>query len=404
MKKATIKIPKEKTLSPEGKPKKKRLLGIELMRGLAAFAVVFAHSGDKTWGEISRGVLILRSFFSFHVSFFLAISFYFLIRKFAYTDQGLAPQMNLKTRIQRLVVPYAIWSAIYLAFRTAFFLMEGNNKRLLKLYGDLTSSIFLGGASYHLYFLPMLMVGTLTFYVLNKTMKVWRKPWNMLSILGLLAAGVLANLIILLTNNQFNLGPNIAFQSFFNWLKIDPHVNIPLRLITVSLVWSSMCIPYIAIALLFNHLQICSTQIDGKNKISNSENLRNSYFFITISTAIFLVATFFMDFSDPYRFIQKPVIAFSLVGLALSLSYTFFANSSNLRSVVEHLGKCSFGIYLIHPIVIRLTRLGLEFIYPKLLNGVSIPSVIVISLISFLISWFLISRIACNNYASRYLM
>ena len=46
MKKETMEIPKEKTLSPEGKPNKKRLLGIELMRGIAAYAVVLAHSGD----------------------------------------------------------------------------------------------------------------------------------------------------------------------------------------------------------------------------------------------------------------------------------------------------------------------------------------------------------------------
>ena len=52
------------------KRSRKRLIGVELLRGLAVFAVVLSHSGDGSWGEISDNVIVLRSWFSFHVPFF----------------------------------------------------------------------------------------------------------------------------------------------------------------------------------------------------------------------------------------------------------------------------------------------------------------------------------------------
>lgn len=48
-----------------------RLLGVDLFRGIAAYAVVFVHSGDESLGlPISQEAIFLRMLFYFAVPFF----------------------------------------------------------------------------------------------------------------------------------------------------------------------------------------------------------------------------------------------------------------------------------------------------------------------------------------------
>jgi peptidoglycan/LPS O-acetylase OafA/YrhL len=61
---------------------KPQLLGVDLVRGISAYAVVFVHSGDETLGlPISQDAVTLRLYCYFAVPFFLATAFYFLISK-----------------------------------------------------------------------------------------------------------------------------------------------------------------------------------------------------------------------------------------------------------------------------------------------------------------------------------
>jgi peptidoglycan/LPS O-acetylase OafA/YrhL len=150
-----------------------RLLGIELMRGVAVFAVVLSHSGDGTWGEMTTGVEYLRELFSFHVPFFLAVSFYFLSQKLVSNQGSSYPPSSLRRRCQRILIPYIVWSIIYVFIRCVFFVVDGDYNKLSKLLDDFSSLVFLGGASYHLYFLPLLLCGTITFYVVSLLNNRW---------------------------------------------------------------------------------------------------------------------------------------------------------------------------------------------------------------------------------------
>lgn len=103
----------------------KRLLGINLCRGFAAYAVVLVHSGDETLGlPISQEAIYLRMLFYFAVPFFLATSFYFLTAK---------PEIDTSkrfwsSRVDRIVIPYITWTLIYLLFRSFFFFQSKQNK------------------------------------------------------------------------------------------------------------------------------------------------------------------------------------------------------------------------------------------------------------------------------------
>jgi len=83
----------------------RRLLGIDLCRGLAAFAVILVHSGDRSWGiPISDSAIQLRHSFYFAVPFFLATSLYF-------TTQKNLSNFTLyfwQKRLKRIIVPYLL--------------------------------------------------------------------------------------------------------------------------------------------------------------------------------------------------------------------------------------------------------------------------------------------------------
>ena len=89
---------------------KQRLLGIDLFRGIAAYAVILVHSGDETWGiPVDQSASEFRHLFYFAVPFFLATSFYFTTSK---------PNINVYrkfwlSRFQRILIPYLVSMLVY---------------------------------------------------------------------------------------------------------------------------------------------------------------------------------------------------------------------------------------------------------------------------------------------------
>ncbi|HCF30704.1 MAG TPA: hypothetical protein DEV81_26715, partial [Cyanobacteria bacterium UBA11049] len=99
--------------------KKQRLTGIDLLRGLAIYAVVILHSDEGIlvkpmgWGAILQ-------FSNFAVPFFLATSFYLIINKLYVSG----PQFPWKTRLTRLLIPYGFWSFVYLLQKSIKYLSK----------------------------------------------------------------------------------------------------------------------------------------------------------------------------------------------------------------------------------------------------------------------------------------
>ncbi len=380
------------TLNAKSPARSGRLLGIEIVRGVAVFAVVLSHSGDGTWGEMSKGVEYLRTFFSFHVPFFLAASFYFLSKKVKSEDASSYSITSLKRRIQRILVPYVIWSLIFLIIRCVFFIIDGDHERIIKIFDDPISILFLGGASYHLYFLPLLICGTVEFYIINKLIK----DWTLFNSLLLSITGWILNFAISATGNQFQLGPNIAFENSFNMFGMAPDDSVLLRLISVSVAWSVTCLPYIGAAIALN----CIDSANRSSLLSITHSKR--YIFLALSILVFLLSTFLIDSSSGLRSFQKVTIAFSLLIASILFSKNIQAiNRASLEYIAVSLGKCTLGIYLIHPVFIRTVRLVLSFLSPNTLQSVSVFSVLLISSVSFLVSWLVVYALSGNKFANR---
>ncbi|HLO86694.1 MAG TPA: acyltransferase [Nostocaceae cyanobacterium] len=355
---------------------KTRLSGIDLFRGIAAYAVVVLHSrpdpslASGYWGA---KLLILANF---AVPFFLAISFYLAIAK-AYSQQKFT---SLKTRFLRLFIPYIFWSCLYLFIRIGKYLISGQIERISGLFSDPVGLMFCGGAAVQLYFLPLLFTGTCLLkpaeFLIQKGIKL---KWLLLIFTG----SILLYELILTTQNGFQIGGNIAFKNlldeFFPTGNINPLVRIP----TIILAWMIRCLPYILLAMILHH-----PSFNSLISRFNSKHITNIYGFLLV---VILIGTQFLPFL-PGAF-REITIAYTSLLLAIYLS-------KNLpeKPIITELGLCSFGIYLMHHLTLEFLFILGAKIYPPLQTAVSITTLLIYSIPGFFLTWLAISKLKQNRY------
>jgi surface polysaccharide O-acyltransferase-like enzyme len=344
--------------------KQQRLTGVDLFRGIAVYAVIILHS-DEGITVLPPGWTPIVQFSYFAVPFFLATSFYLASAKLYASGRF---QLNL--RLQRLLIPYAFWTVFYLAYKAAKYLVDSRPERLFVLFKDPLSLIFCGGAAFHLYFLPLLITGT----VLIKFVELWSKNKIKLKILiYLFAFSLIGYEILLVSGNDFNNISGIAFQSLLNLTLPSGNLNPLLRLILVVLAWTIRCLPYIFLALLLNHPRVARylPKFNRKNAIA--------------LLSIFLTLNIFGHYFLPQG-IEEVIIGYAALLAAIYLSIILPESP-----MILNLGVCSFGIYLIHLLVVESFQMGAKRVYPILLTQPSLFSLLIVVTLTFLISWMLTS-------------
>jgi peptidoglycan/LPS O-acetylase OafA/YrhL len=359
--------------------KQPRLLGVDLCRGLAAYAVVLVHSGDETWKlPISESAIQFRLIFYFAVPFFLAAAFYFLTRR---------SPINIslsfwKSRAQRIIIPYTIWSLIYVALRSIFFLRTHQTDRLADYLHDPLSLVLMGGASYHLYFLPLLLTGTVLLpvakYLVERNVKMG-------SLVALATLGIVYNEIVHATGNEFQLGEDIAFAHFLAAIPKGIWHEIA-RLILVQTAWIAKCAPYMLVALILHRLL---TKLD----FSKGMSARLAIVCFILFSLVTTVGKVILPHS-----LQEVLVAYLLL-----LTGIFGSSSLRETKLAASVGACSFGIYLIHPILMNLVKPLIARGFPGLSQTVSIASMLTFSISSFLLSWLIVSILGRQKRFAKYL-
>lgn len=359
---------------------KPKLLGIELCRGLSTYAVLLVHSGDETWGlPIDSSAITFRLFFYFAVPFFLATAFYFMTTK---PDIGYSSKF-WRSRVERLVIPYTIWSAIFLVSRVIVFTLDNKPDRLQQLLQDPLSIFFLGGASYHLYFLPLLFAGTslvLLMPLLSK-LKVGNYGLVILSVLSIFLYHLLE-----VSGNGFRLGKNVAFQSLLTSWQLNPEQYSWLRLASVEIAWIIKCLPYFFIALTLNQF------------LRDTKSLRSV--FATVGWAIAFVLSDSVGIFLP-GVLQEVLLAYTLLLFSISLSN--YLSVKKIANLAASAGACSFGIYLIHPFVMNIVKPVVGRILPGVTAYITIFSMLMLSIPCFLVSWLVVIYLSRNKLTANYL-
>jgi fucose 4-O-acetylase-like acetyltransferase len=359
----------------------KKLLGIELCRGLAIYTVILDHTGDETWQiPISPSAITFRLLMHFAVPFFLAAAFYFMTAK-----PVVSSSIFWQSRVKRLLVPYILWSFIFFISRVIVYILSRKPERLKELLDDPLSIVFFGGSSYHLYFLPLLITGTFLILLAELLRKNHAKTQDL--IFFTLISVVVYHLIEI-SGNSFQLGQDIAFNASLINFNIDPNKHQILRLFLVELSWLARCLPYLFIALILNKLPQTIKLFEQKK--------------LTLGLLILFILGNILGTMFISRDIRELVLAYLLLIFGISFSSHFRLNTiaSNL---VQSVGECSFGIYLIHPFFINIIKPLLNKVSPEITASVSVYSILVMSTLSFIFSWILVAFIMRQKLASKYL-
>lgn len=360
-----------------GKETKARLIGIDLLRCIAIYAVVVLHS-DESFVVNSPVWSIILQFCSFAVPFFLATSFYLATDRL-YAFGG---NYNLTARLQRLLIPYAVWSVIYILYKVLKYLVAGEFDNLKDLFADPVAIIFFGGAAFHLYFLPLLISGTLLIKGLAYLIQVRIKP-RTLVLLGVLSFFLYE--LILVSGNSFQIGPAIGFQPFIDSVFPMGNANPLLRVILASLALLIRCMPYVVVAAILTHPSI-------RFDLAKS-NIRYAIFFCITFIAINLVGNLFLP--EAFYEVLRGYLALCL---ALSLSTSIKPNF-----LIQSLSACSFGVYLMHLLIVESFGIIGNRLAPTLITQASMMTVLVISIVSLLISWGMTSVLLKRKPVAQYL-
>lgn len=306
-------------------PATERLAGIEWMRGVAAFGVICIHAGLAVHNRTTPAAgFLLQDLFGFALSFFLMTSFFFAIR--AETGPWLPWHEWMQRRAGRLLVPFAFWSAIYLALHVGKLALHHQDNEIEMLFQDPAALVLSGGTSIALYFLPLIFTGLVLIHLLSGALK--RLPSLALA-LGFIVAVVLRGL-------WSHQAPALHLDS--------PSLSqAPLKLFLGFVEFGIRCLPLIfAAALLARH--------------TPSPTTKNAYAFI-IAGAIYLI---FPHFIRPPASATDSVLGVGAFLLGWGLSGLLPASKWAVT-----VGLFSFGVYLVHQVYLELIQLVFPYRAPS---------------------------------------
>jgi len=355
--------------------KKHRSTGIDLFRGIAAYAVIVIHAEHNAAIPGSWAAKLVH-FSLLAVPFFLAASFYLTINS-VYVK---GCKYSLKTRINRIIIPCWIWSAIYILERVSESLIL-KNVAINVIFQDPLAIIFFGLAAYHLYFLPLLLAGNVVVKFIFRLIKA-----KVHVLILFFAASIFAYNLCLASGNSFQLSTGTAFQALLALILPDGNKNPLLRLVLVEFSWVLRCLPYIFLAMILNH-----PSIRGYLSKFNSKST------IVLFSIFFVINAFGSSFLP--EAIYEIARGYSALIFSISLSFNIKENA-----IIKNLGLCCCGIYLVHLLVLHIFQSIYKKVYPGSENmPATVISILVLSSLTFLVSWIIAYLLTRNKSVSKFL-
>jgi hypothetical protein len=326
---------------------KQHFSGLEILRVLAAYGVVFIHGISGIPRSLSSS-LLSHSFSSFCVPLFLTLSFYLTLKSLA--KKSVSNKQFLIDRLKRIGLPFLSWSLVYISLRfvKSTFISPGDDS-FTKTISD-PIALFFGSAGVQLYFLPMLFIGLVFTLYFSRSLKTLKK-WPLIAFL------VSASIIDIYIQDTVNSSSTS---------EIPPVI----RFAYLSLIMLSRCLPYIAIAALLVKAETQNPDIYSKLSTIRPR-LGLSAIIITL---LYLAATATSYSAHIYTLILPTLLL--ILGLCSS-QQKFFG--------IEKIGSFTFGIYLVHSIFTDGFSALIPKFYPAL-TSLNLPTSLGIALFIFLLS------------------
>ncbi len=324
--------------------KKAKLKEIEILRGLAFLAVVMQHviAGLFYQPGLSPGVLTAGTTFlgltRYAVPLFVFITGVVLFYNY---DGKLQFGSFLRKRFLQVVVPYLAWTVFYYAWVS---LLSGGSAKTtwMQLY-DILNLFLTGKASYHLWFMVMIIPFYLLFPLFRLLLSK-RMSWQIH--LVIVASILVINLVLVYALSQGKIiSDNPSFGFIFDYLDRNFIFWIFYFMLgglagTYYEQWKA----FVRKTWLFSAglLVLCMVQIYLKVDEINIGVTDNPYLFssnVTAPLKPFMMATILL-----------------LILLVFLLAEKIAARSGRTARLLGTFGKYSFGAYLIHAFVLKLVN------------------------------------------------
>ncbi len=305
---------------------KKRIEEADYIKGIAMLGVIFIHvsaNSLRPFDSLTDGGLffIINQLGRFSVPVFFMLSGLFLFYRY-YDNESFPIKSFYKKRTMYIVIPYLVWSFAYLLYGNMIHpeTSPHTGKQVIE-------AIFFGGSYYHLYFLIVMV----QFYLLLPVL-----VWAFRKIGGL----TLVSVTLLLT---------VVAQSM-TWWEVTQNIS-----------WLQS---YTENAMNYFHLWLFYFCLGGwiGQQGDRIQSLMNKIPFPAVAL-LFLTSTVVMLFESLARkhtgFFNYSVIFYSVT----SLVFWFQVTSKWKASWLHTLGRFSFGLYLIHPMLLNFfSKVSLKFL------------------------------------------
>jgi peptidoglycan/LPS O-acetylase OafA/YrhL len=336
--------------------KEGRRLGLDLAKGFAAYGVVVIHSlGGRPRAEATEQ--FVGMFLGFAVPYFLAVSLFLTAGKLL--ESG--TRGFLRGRVDRLIVPYLVWTLIFVLARSLLYAATGRADDLRTLWRSPLPLIFLGESSAQLYFIPLLFTGEVLAVALVAALgDRLRRP----SVVVPIAAVGLAL-------------PWFDRIHHLSGLK-DPALPSWNRVALNEANYAAWCAPYLAGALL--------CQLGPVRR--RLESIPGSSIGIVSFAVLGIDGLSMVPAIEPYfpPLARQMVMAFGVLAAAIAIS-RYLRPSRWLES----LAACTFGIYLMHPLVVEGFELAIGRV-GRLRSVVVTPTLIAsFAAVAFFVTWGLVA-------------
>jgi surface polysaccharide O-acyltransferase-like enzyme len=316
------------------------IIGLDCLKVLAIFAVVWVHGSDMN--KLAKS---LRTYCVFAVPCFVIMSAFLMQLSYSKkTDRGYLDL--LYSRFKRLVPAYLVWSVLYLIFR----FIKRKFVSDLPIDFDLIVIIFCGGASYQLWFVPVLLVLTSIFTPLI-IFTTKRDNGNSL----------IASLFVLVVFMLWADMKSRAFLHFSGGYAIFDPING----------LSGYFILGIGLWLLFRKCSIYT---------------RNKFAIMSVGISFLLLALILPSFR--IEFSRNLFILFYSLLLFVSFFLIFlYIKWPFLGFITKFLAPCSFGIFLCHGIFVE----GFQIF----INIAGIDNTTFVTSIGVILASYLCSAVLC---------
>lgn len=300
------------------------LFSLDALRVIAILAVILIHVTTKNIALLSQNVELAPLALFLNQTARFAVPLFFLISGFVLelnNKKGLSFISFFKKRASRIIAPFLFWSFAY------YLLSNGLNVQKIISF-DFLSNLIQGTTSYHLYFIPTLILFYLLFPILHTLLPFVMKPPVLLLIIGMQA---------------FLLIQDYYFQEL--------HLPYDIRIATLN-------IAVFVLGMAASHIK------ESLYKIVNKYVL----FFVLITIILPIVIFFHVKFltitqhTSHYLYNQYGPLNYLFTACLTSLLYWFFEKTHFLRNYFITLSKLSFFVFFIHVILITL-------IWDNYLNG-----------------------------------